>query len=83
MKTARVVPAASFKAKCLAFLDEVAETGRPIVVTKRGRPVARVTAAAPEAIRSLKGSVRRERDLAVGGRDARREGAPRSTRTAS
>jgi prevent-host-death family protein len=63
MKPARVVPAGSFKAKCLALLDEVAETGRPIVVTKRGRPVARVTAAAPEAIRSLKGSVRRERDL--------------------
>jgi len=63
MKIARTVPAGAFKAKCLALLDEVAETGRPIVVTKRGRPVARVIAAAPEAIRSLKGSVRRERDL--------------------
>ena len=63
MKPARVVPAGLFKAKCLALLDEVAETGRPIVVTKRGRPVARVTAAAPKAIRSLKGSVRHERDL--------------------
>ena len=64
MKAARVVPAGSFKAKCLALLDEVAETGRPIVVTKRGRPVARVSPAVPEAIRGLKGSVRRERDLA-------------------
>jgi prevent-host-death family protein len=63
MKSERVIPAGSFKAKCLALLDEVKETGRPIVVTKRGRPVARVVAAAPEAIRSLKGSVRRERDL--------------------
>lgn len=36
------VPAGEFKQRCLALLDEVAETGVPIVVTKRGRPVARV-----------------------------------------
>jgi prevent-host-death family protein len=34
-----------FKAKCLAMLDEVASTGEVIVVTKRGRAVARVSAA--------------------------------------
>jgi prevent-host-death family protein len=38
----RTVTAASFKAHCLALLDEVAATGESIVVTKRGRPVARV-----------------------------------------
>lgn len=36
------VPAGEFKQRCLALLDEVAETGVPFVVTKRGRPVARV-----------------------------------------
>jgi prevent-host-death family protein len=36
------VPAGEFKQRCLALLDRVAETGTPIVVTKRGRPVARV-----------------------------------------
>lgn len=51
----RTVPASQFKAKCLAMLDEVALTGEEIVVTKRGRAVARVSAAAePE---SLRGSV--------------------------
>jgi prevent-host-death family protein len=36
------VPAATFKAKCLALLDEVAATRQPLVVTKRGRAVARL-----------------------------------------
>lgn len=40
----RSVPASRFKAQCLSLLDEVALTGEEIVVTKRGRPVARVVA---------------------------------------
>ena len=42
MKSPRAVPAGRFKAECLALLDRVAETGEPLVVTKRGKPVARV-----------------------------------------
>ena len=38
----RRVPAGKFKARCLALLDEVASTHTSVVVTKRGRPVARV-----------------------------------------
>ena len=34
-----------FKAKCLALLDEIDEHGGTITVTKRGRPVATVSAA--------------------------------------
>lgn len=51
----RSIPAARFKAQCLKLLDEVAETGETIVVTKRGKPVAKVEAV--EEPRSLKGSV--------------------------
>jgi prevent-host-death family protein len=40
----REVKAGEFKAKCLALLDEVAATGEPIVITKRGKPVARLIA---------------------------------------
>jgi prevent-host-death family protein len=48
----RTVSASQFKAQCLAMLDEVAATGEEIVVTKRGRAVARVSAArAPETLR--------------------------------
>lgn len=51
----RHVPAGQFKARCLALLDEVATTGRPLVVTKRGRPVAEVVPVEPPE--SLAGSV--------------------------
>jgi prevent-host-death family protein len=51
----RTVSASEFKARCLAMLDEVAATGEEIIVTKRGRPVARVAAAGPPE--DLRGSV--------------------------
>ena len=51
----REVSASEFKAKCLGLLDEVSEKGETIVVTKRGRPVARVLPV--EAPASLRGSV--------------------------
>ncbi len=38
----RTITASRFKAECLALLDEVAGTGETIVVTKRGKAVARV-----------------------------------------
>lgn len=34
-----------FKATCLSVLDEVARTGEPVLVTKRGRPIAKVVPA--------------------------------------
>ena len=34
------VKASEFKAKCLALMDEVARTGKAILVTKHGKPVA-------------------------------------------
>jgi prevent-host-death family protein len=40
----RTMAAGEFKAKCLAVMDEVAATGEPVLVTKRGKPVARVVA---------------------------------------
>lgn len=36
----RVVSATEFKAKCLAYLDEIEQRGGPITVTRRGRVVA-------------------------------------------
>jgi prevent-host-death family protein len=48
------VSASRFKAQCLALLDDVAE-GSELVVTKRGRPVARVVPFEDDV--SLRGSV--------------------------
>lgn len=56
-KVRRTIPASRFKARCLALLDEVERTQDTIVVTKRGRPVARVVSAAPALRRPLRGSV--------------------------
>lgn len=38
----RTVSATEFRARCYRLMDEVAETGREIVITKRGKPVARL-----------------------------------------
>lgn len=45
MTVERTIPAGEFKAKCLKLMDEVNETGVPIVITKRGRPVSRLVPA--------------------------------------
>lgn len=64
MKTPRErhIPAGRFKAQCLALLDEVEATGRPLVVTKRGRPVARLTPLS-EGAPDLRGSVIAQGDV--------------------
>ena len=41
-RSARTMTATEFRAKCLGLMDEVAETGREIVITKRRRPAARM-----------------------------------------
>lgn len=38
------ISATEFKAKCLHLLDEVQRTGEDLVISKRGKPVARVVA---------------------------------------
>ncbi len=38
----RTIKASEFKARCLKLMDEVAESGEPIVITKNGRPVSRL-----------------------------------------
>ena len=52
----KVVSATEFKAKCLALLDEVAEEGTSITVTKRGQPVAVVSKAPAKPWKSLRNS---------------------------
>ena len=38
----RTIKASEFKAKCLKLMDEVADNGNEIVITKNGRPVSRL-----------------------------------------
>ena len=41
-KTETHMPAGEFKAKCLRLLDDVAKQRIPLVITKRGKPIARL-----------------------------------------
>jgi prevent-host-death family protein len=59
----RTLPAGQFKARCLSLLDEVARTGRPLVVTKRGKAVAKLVPLEPRDENPLLGSVLEERDI--------------------
>jgi prevent-host-death family protein len=36
------ISVSAFKATCLAVLERVRRTGRPVLITKRGRPLAEV-----------------------------------------
>ena len=38
----RTMKASEFKARCLKLMDEVAESGEEIVITKYGRPVSKL-----------------------------------------
>jgi prevent-host-death family protein len=64
MKNSQRMPAGEFKAKCLSVLDRVAETKTSVIITKHGRPVARLVPIAPETkAASLLGSVKYHADI--------------------
>lgn len=41
----RKMAAAQFKSQCLAVMDRVARSGRPVVITKHGKPVVKLVPA--------------------------------------
>ena len=45
------INASEFKAKCLAILEQVAQSGQAVTITKRGKPVARLVPPVPEQYR--------------------------------
>ncbi len=53
----RTIPAGQFKAKCLALLDEVRDQQEEIIVTKRGKPVAKLVPIEKPPIPNLRHSV--------------------------
>ena len=52
----RAIPAGEFKARCLAIMEEVRERGGEYVITKRGKPVAKLVPIATDR-RPLFGSM--------------------------
>jgi prevent-host-death family protein len=60
MTKAWEVPAGEFKARCLKLMDEVQATRRPVVIAKRGKPVAKlvpIEEEVPSLFGRLKGTV--------------------------
>lgn len=60
------LPATEFKAKCLAYLDQVAQTHASITLTKHGRAVARlvpVEVVEPVVFGRLAGTVQVRSDI--------------------
>ena len=55
----KTISKSQFKPRALAYLREVEETGEPIVLTDRGRPVLQITPYAPaeETLAALRGCV--------------------------
>lgn len=43
------MPAGEFKAQCLAVMDQVSESGEPVVITKHGKPVVKLVPAEKQA----------------------------------
>ena len=39
------IPAGEFKARCLTLMDDVNKTREPVLITKRGKPVAKLVPA--------------------------------------
>lgn len=63
----RSMKASEFKSKCLHTMDEVSERGVEVIITKRGRPVAKLVPADDVAVQSpigfMKGTVIAEGDI--------------------
>ena len=62
---ASTIGAGEFKAKCLHLLDVVAQRREELIITKRGRPVAKLVPLRPDGalFGAMAGSVARQSDL--------------------
>ena len=60
-----IIGAGDFKAKCLKLLDDVAVSREPLVITKRGKAVAKLIPMPPEGelFGLFAGSVMQENDI--------------------
>ena len=57
MAKTTTVPAASFKARCLELMDRVRETRETYIVTKHGKPVAKLVPYEDAPVRPFFGSM--------------------------
>ena len=60
-----IIGAGDFKSKCLKLLDSVAASRQPLVITKRGKAMAKLVPMPPETslFGAMKNSVKHEADI--------------------
>lgn len=49
-KPVETMPISEFKATCLSVLERVRRTGAPVIITRRGEPIAEVVPPSPATI---------------------------------
>ena len=54
----REIAAGEFKAKCLAIIDHVGKTGQEVIITKRGKPTAKLVPFELQSVDSLFGRLK-------------------------
>jgi prevent-host-death family protein len=59
----KTIPAGEFKQTCLRLLDEVGASGEPIVITKRGKPVAQLAPVKPQRPDDWRGAMREQGEI--------------------
>lgn len=59
----KTVAAGKFKQTCLKLLDEVGQSGEPILITKRGKPVAELTPVSGDSLKDWKGAMRGQGEI--------------------
>lgn len=73
MNNTKQIKAGEFKAKCLELMDQVAERGETWVITKRGKPVARLIPvekpAGPGVFGNMQGTAEITGDIIASGED--------------
>jgi len=54
----KTVKASEFKAKCLQLMDEVAASGETVIITKHGKPVAKLMQVGVQPPKSIFGALK-------------------------
>ncbi len=54
----KTIAAGEFKARCLKLLDEVQDSGEPLLITKFGKPVAQLISVPSPSVRPLFGAMK-------------------------
>jgi prevent-host-death family protein len=62
-----IIAAGQFKAECLKLMDKVNQTHEEIIISKRGKPIAKLVPVESEPVRSIfgfmKNTVHKEKDI--------------------